>query len=694
MDSLSFQTWLTVSVPGAAKIMTPAMVAYISEIEQDILGKVGVSGWEHIGAANAEQVVALILHEIEEMISEDYDEAPVTPYEFLHDPDYIGYGGQVRLWPILEEAFYEIFEPGNGIHEAIFSGAIGWGKTHLASVCFAYMLYKLSCLKDPQGFYGMDHGSPIVLMNLSVTGDQAKAVFFAYVTNLIFGPHGQPGSPYFMEKFAKVNKAEAPMVFPKNIVLYAGNSSELSAIGQNIIGGFIDECNFMISTRTSKHERAGVKDGEDPNHALNLYRAISRRIKSRFMAAKTEFPGKLLLASSVTYPDDFLAQMIEKKRSDSSTLILEYSQWATHPVGDFGEDRFRVLVGDEVTDSRMLDDAEPDPVLSEESGATLIHVPEEFRSEFDLDLDGAIRDIAGVATITVLPFMPQRAKLHEATKVGVEDYGLAHPFTMMTTTLMEAGFDVIPDVLAKPKKFVDPVTGNERTQWVPRRSPEIPRVAHFDYSVSDDAAGFAFGYSPGTVDVRRKTSAGEEVIEATPIVVIEGMLQVVPPRGGEIQLSQMRSLIHMLENYGIRFENISFDQFQSKESGQILQSAGYNVNWQSVDRSIAPYVNLKYGLYGQRIFLYPHPVVIREFSRLQLDKKKRKVDHPEFDAQNPSGKGSKDVADCVCAVAQYYADAYTQTRMIQSPIRGHLRDDDKGTRDSIIADFNRRILGV
>jgi len=32
--------------------------------------------------------------------------------------------------------------------------------------------------------------------------------------------------------------------------------------------------------------------------------------------------------------------------------------------------------------------------------------------------------------------------------------------------------------------------------------------------------------------------------------------------------------------------------------------------------------------------------------------------------------------------------------MIQSPLKGHLRDDDKGVKDGVIEEFNRRILGV
>ena len=94
------------------------------------------------------------------------------------------------------------------------------------------------------------------------------------------------------------------------------------------------------------------------------------------------------------------------------------------------------------------------------------------------------------------------------------------------------------------------------------------------------------------------------------------------------------------------------------------------------------------------MIFYPHPIIMRELSRLQLDRKKRKVDHPVFDQQNPSGKGSKDVADCVCAVAQYFIDAYTETRNIVPPVKGMLKDSPEDAKYGILEDFHRRVLGA
>jgi hypothetical protein len=688
---VTFKEWLVVTFPGLIEQLgKPEIIAYLDSIEGQMLREIGAKSWDEVKATD-ERVVDFLMEQVVKLYEEDYEEYPVDPETFLHDPYYLGYNcnrerGITRLWPKLEETFYEVFDPSKGISEVILSGSIGWGKTHFASVCFAYMLYKLSCLKHPQTYYNLAPGSEVVLLNLSVTGDQAVGVFFAYVRNLILGPEGQAGSPYFMENFRPVNKADNPMIFPKNIRLVAGNSQETAAIGQNVVAGFIDEANFMVSTRASKHEKAGAKGGEDVNRGLVLYRAMDRRIKSRFKDTDKDYPGKLFMASSVTYPGDFLSDMIDKKRNDPRTTILEYAHWDTRPTDQFADGYFRVLVGDETTDSVILDDDEPDPEIAEESGAQLVRVPNKHRPDFEQDLDGAIRDIAGIATITILPFMPTRSKIREAMLAGMDEYDLEHPFTMTTTTLQEAGFDIVPSALARQEKFVDPVTGLERIRWLPRRSPELPRAAHFDYSVSDDAAGFAFGYSPGTVDIRRKVG-GNEISETIPIVVIEGMLQVVPPRGGEIQLASMRGLVHMLERYGFRFENIGFDQFQSKESGQVLQSEGYEVNWLSVDRKIDAYMNLKYGIYGNRVLFYDHPVLIRELAKLQLDRKRNKVDHPEFDKDNPSGKGSKDVADCVAGVCQYFADTYTKVREIHMPHEIPFDPDDEEMKAEAINDF-------
>jgi hypothetical protein len=329
---VTFKEWLVVTFPGLIEQLgKPEIIAYLDSIEGQMLREIGAKSWDEVKATD-ERVVDFLMEQVVKLYEEDYEEYPVDPETFLHDPYYLGYNcnrerGITRLWPKLEETFYEVFDPSKGISEVILSGSIGWGKTHFASVCFAYMLYKLSCLKHPQTYYNLAPGSEVVLLNLSVTGDQAVGVFFAYVRNLILGPEGQAGSPYFMENFRPVNKADNPMIFPKNIRLVAGNSQETAAIGQNVVAGFIDEANFMVSTRASKHEKAGAKGGEDVNRGLVLYRAMDRRIKSRFKDTDKDYPGKLFMASSVTYPGDFLSDMIDKKRNDPAPR-----SWST-PTG-------------------------------------------------------------------------------------------------------------------------------------------------------------------------------------------------------------------------------------------------------------------------------------------------------------------------------------------------------------------------
>src|SRR6059058_4645993 len=93
-----------------------------------------------------------------------FRERPATLEEFL-GPEYLDIEGMVR--PGIKDALIKIFGKtmrGDKISKAeraMITGAIGIGKTTLASIALPYMVHWVLCLNNPQKFYNLLPGSRI-----------------------------------------------------------------------------------------------------------------------------------------------------------------------------------------------------------------------------------------------------------------------------------------------------------------------------------------------------------------------------------------------------------------------------------------------------------------------------------------------------------------------------------------------------
>jgi len=85
---------------------------------------------------------------------EDFVRIPPSPEEFLNTPTYLGPLYKRIYKPWREDVQY-ILDPKNGIHEAIFPGAIRTGKTFAAILCQMYKLVILSSLRNPPSYFGL-----------------------------------------------------------------------------------------------------------------------------------------------------------------------------------------------------------------------------------------------------------------------------------------------------------------------------------------------------------------------------------------------------------------------------------------------------------------------------------------------------------------------------------------------------------
>ncbi len=515
---------------------------------------------------------------------------PVGVEEFICSKEYMK--SQDLVYP---KVLTEIIEVNSGKYvEALFTGGIGSGKTTAALYTNAYQLYLLSMLRDPHKQYGLDPASEILFIFQNATDTLAKSVDFARFKGML------ARSPYFTHKYTWRQDIDSKMIFPQRVEVIPMGGSATKALGQNVMGGLIDELNYMV--RIEKSKRA--MDGEDYDQAVTMYNSLARRRKSRFIQ-RGRLPGILCLVSSRRYPGEFTDVKEAEALTDDTIYVYDKRVWEIKPEGTFTGEVFRVYVGDETEDPEICTTGEE--YLEEH----VIEVPVEYKAEFEADLLDALREIAGVAKASKALFFRNRSMLHGS-------FGLVENIFWPDSV----DFDQT-ELQIFPSCFI---------------SPERDYAAHIDLAISGDSAGIAVGSISGFCHDQGMGATEEKL----PIFEICGTLRVMPPKGGQIIIAKIRKILYTLTQLGMNLRWISFDTFQSYDSTQILRGRGYSTGFVSVDKTPIPYHLFRGAVNGGRMRLTDHEHLLEECSALLEDRKKGKVDHP--------ATGSKDVADAVAGL--------------------------------------------
>jgi hypothetical protein len=549
----------------------------------------------------------------------EYTTQPVDIETFVKDEYFLG-NTCSGLYPRLMADLRELF--GGGYQEAIYTGSIGWGKTFAASIGVCRILYELSCMKDPQRSFGLAPGSNISIVCLSVNEGLAMKVAFENVATKI------KASPYFQQHFP-FKETRKEFRFPNNVWLAARATTDTSALGLNVIGSLLDETNFFSSGK-KPDPRMGALD-----HAEVLYTGLKRRMRSRF-ERRGRLPGMMFLVSSKKTREDFTARRIRASANDPTVFARDYSLWDVKPEEYYSSEKFYVVCGNENTPSKLLTDEEvPRFRAAQEAGTlpdgvTVIAVPEDFRQDFDSDLEGAIRDIAGISTVAIRPFIQRREKL-------VATPGLFHPFSTEVWDPSKSGTFLWDRMVQKTQE--KDFGGYTHELLRPIVNPQIPRHVHIDPSYRKDSTGVCVAHVCGWKDVLRRTDDGEVYQERAPIFHVDLILRVIPPVGDEIVLGDVRRLVYELSQHGYMITYVTLDTWQSVDSLQQFKQKGYRAEHLSVDTKQDPYEHLKTAFYEDRVKVYAYASLFKELHQLERDETKKKIDHPP--------KGSKDVSDAL-----------------------------------------------
>lgn len=521
---------------------------------------------------------------------------PVSIQDFIFRPDFLA-RREEEVWPEVLKELEKINNPGgyrviNPWTEAVFSGGIGSAKSTSALYTVAYQLYVLSCFRDPHATFGLDRASEFLFAFQSASGGLARDVDYDRFYQMV------SISPYFTQTFPFNPRIKSELQFPHRIQVKA-IGADMGTLGQNVIGGMIDELNFMAIVQESKKEIGkGVYD-----QAERVYNSISRRRKSRFVN-QGKMPGILCLVSSKRYPGEFTDRKLDEAKDDPTIYVYDKRVWEVKPAGTFSGEVFHVFLGSLTKKARILTKDEVVPVVDQ---GLVMPVPVEYESEFKKDIIGAIRDIAGVSILARFPYFSDT----EAVSAS---------FTHRQSILNFEESDLeSTQVVFFPARFTD----LKRERWV-----------HMDLGLTSDAAGLACGYVSRFTTVEDGTKA--------PVVEIDFILRVKHPPNMQIHFAKLRELVVKLRQHGLPIRWVSFDTYQSVDSIQILQRSGFATGALPLTKEVKPYDVLRTAMSERRVRSHPHDVCLKEVLQLEQDAKTGVIDHP------PSG--SKDCADALSGV--------------------------------------------
>jgi len=602
----------------------------------------------------------------------DWKWTPVSGSQFIQDPYYLGTVYDT-LYPGVRKDFISIIDRPIPVLELILKGSLRWGKSYLAALVSSYHIYRLSCMANPQKFLGLSPVSSIYFLNLSVTGYQASEGIFSDVKSMV------DSSPYFQEKFLRNPRQNSSLCFPNNIVFKSGSSSEFSAIGKNVYVGIVDESNFF---GVKKGSSKAVDGSGEYDAAKTLYEALVKRIRSTYTSHGIT-QGLGILSSSARYPQDFVERKIEfleklreEGQFDGTVAVKDHSVWEVRDVSVYTKPKFQVEVGDSTRKSRIL----PPNTPASEIHGRVIDVPGEFRTFFMEDIELAIRDLAGISTISISSFFQRREKVTASFVVDHPTY--RHPFDVDVTFSLRN-----PLVLDRLVKM------DALGRYRPIYNPGAPRGIHLDLSkagTSRDPTGFAMGHVSGYRKIQvidPETLKSEDILR--PIIRMDIVCRVSHAETEEeLDHEAVIRFIIKLRILGFNIAWVTADQYQSASILQALKRKGIKTFVKSSRaRNFTPYIHWKDAVYEDRFQCYQYEPLRDEMVALQDTA--GTVDHPPG--------GHNDVCDSVACVVDELHEQFFQSDSRSLPVSGELEAGELEAGDVVSVDkavFDGSLLPV
>lgn len=547
------------------------------------------------------------------IIDTKFAEVPVAPEIFFRD------WMKQPLFPEQLNAINAIFTPDfkditDSTNELLLMYGEGAGKDFLCERILIYVAYWLNCLKSPQKYLNRADGTPIDLVNTSVTEEHAANVFFKQFCEaipLVINPN--TGNNWFSEQGMDIRAGKdiqtSSVKFPKFITAYSCSSVKYTAEGKNVFLGILDEIAEF------RYEKAKA-----------LYTNLKATCTSRFPQKH-----KVVLISYLR--DEFDFMNTHWNAVENLPLHLRSKVYRSNKA------TWEVNLN--VTKESYADAYEKDPE------------------------DSARRYENIMPKKTSLKFIKNGEKILKAVR-GYDDFNpLISATPYISTDLNQEIFApwfkpyMVKEIYDLEQEYMQSPTDllKEKIELLKEAHSDAKYFIHIDLAKGAyDYAGFALVHS----------------YRKTPTIIgyyVDFVVQL-KPEGNEVDFEKVRDFVYSLQDKGFDLTLVSLDQWNSTDFMQQLTKKGIPNKLQSVDRSLQPYNTLKDLLYQELISFYGNPILLRELNELQLIG--GKVDHPKESMQRlkEEGKkqGSKDCADAVAgAIYAAIADSDTSSGAIADP---------------------------
>lgn len=566
----------------------------------------------------------------------DYKEIPVDIMTFISSSEFLGSmlgKGKLVYKPWVDMLLDVMTE--DTILEVVLTGAIGTGKTYGSTIGIAYTMYRVMCLRDPWGYFGLADGGKMSVVFFNLTKSLSDSGSYATLQNFILN------SPWFLKHGSIRGRENTYLDIPLfQYKLGSPYARGFGTLGNNVIAASMDEIDNSSDSAKQKDK------------LIKAYEETVRRFKSRFVVNE-ETLGKFFLSSSKQDGASFLNIFIKQRQNSKHVYVCDVALYEAKPKNYSGE-TFSVMVGDSFVPSKILD-YEQDVMKALTDGHKVIQVPVEHREDYINDIVGALRDISGVSVEG-----SRRFKLFASELFLKECYDedKVDPIEMMTVTTG----------LQDPVPLIKHINLDAI-----RTSRGTPRYIHMDiaFSGNGDAMGLSMAGVSGWKTAMVEHEDGSFTKQKVPIVETDFVMRLKARPGDEIPIHKCRKLVLDLRSAGFNIKLFSADlKLASADTTQILEKAGIATKYISLDRTPEYYNIFRDLVFEKRWICHEHEYLHFEYKNLEKDRASGKVDHPDKveeivfmddgSAQEYIMLGSKDIADaCTGAVVSAIKDVET-----------------------------------
>jgi hypothetical protein len=480
-----------------------------------------------------------------------YKRRPPTIEEYL-TPAYLPETTQI-LYPLWDQTMRRVYDPTKEYFEWIIGGGIGIGKTTTALVAHNYNLIRLSCLRNPKATLGAAPNKNLVLSLFTVTLPKARKAlvepFKALMSECseIFVEVDRKEYESGFAGFARSDKvpfydAKNELLLPNSISVMLGSNTS-HALSFDMFGAFLDEAEF----------RAG-----DVEKAFEVYSSLRERVRSRFLGSRFTL---VTLVSSARYSTGVLAQYTANIPADDPHAIYSAAPiWEVKNFNSYKDGVFYVLRGNSNHPSKILaaehEAIEAGTYVAPE-GTVVLKVPKTYYKDFDLRIEEAIRNLAGMQTLGADHPFGDTSRLEDANLL---------PLFQLVAPLGEG----VPLINKLPADLFVMTAAGRRF----RRYPTAARYVHLDLAEANIAG----------VTVLHKELRGDQTV-----YVVDFLCEITSPTRIDINAVK-RLMIDLKRGADVQFSVISADQYQSTAIRQELEveKIATSVVLRSVDRTLWP----------------------------------------------------------------------------------------------------------